>query len=174
MKISTRIKQLNDDTAVFSIQHFQKLWLDDYIGKELTMTISGKADRSTQQNALMWALIHDIDKEMNGFSSKDGEESLYISLIEEANIKPEYMMMLPEAVERFAKTSGFRIVQEVDKRKYNGKEMAVVKCYPGSSKFDTAEMSDLIEAVLRYADEAGVNLREYEELRCTKSSDIKS
>ena len=165
MKIHSRIRKLNDDTAVFEIKHFQKLWLEEYQDKDLTITITDKADRSLQQNALMWALIHEIDNEMNGYSSKDGEEALYIQLIEMANIKPEYMMMLPEAVERFAKTSGFRVVQEVDRITYNGKEMAVVKCYPGSSKFDTAEMSDLIEAVLRYAAEVGINLREYEELR---------
>lgn len=165
MKLHSRIKKLNDDTVVFEIKHFQKLWLEEYQNKDLTITLSDKGDRSSRQNALMWALIHDIDKELNGYSSKDGEESLYISLIEEANIKPEYMMMLPEAVERFSKTSGFRVVQEVDKRSYNGKEMSVVKCYPGSSKFDTAEMSDLIEAVLRYAAEVGINLREYEELK---------
>ena len=165
MKLHSRIKKLNEDAVVFEIKHFQKLWLEEYQNKDLTITISDKADRSNRQNALMWALIHDIDKEMNGYSSKDGEESLYISLIEEANIKPEYMMMLPEAVERFAKTSGFRVVQEVDRRQYKDKEMAVVKCYPGSSKFDTAEMSDLIEAVLRYAAEVGINLKNYEELK---------
>lgn len=140
-------------------------WLKEYLDKELSVTLTDKKDRTCQQNALLWALIHEIDKAMNGYASKDGETELYLQLISEASIKPEYIMILPEAVDRFKLTSDFRVVEEVETRPYNGKQMTVLKCFPGSSKFTTNEMSDFIEATKRYASEVGINLRDYEELR---------
>ena len=164
MKITTKIKHLSGDSVVFEIKPWQIDWFKEYKDKEITLTVSDKKDRSGQQNALLWALIHEIDKAMNGYTSKQGEEELYLQLIEEANIKPEFIMALPEVVDRFRKTSSFRVVQEVERREYKGKEMVVLKCFPGSSKFTTDEMSDFIEATKRYASESGINLNEWSEL----------
>ena len=65
-------------------------------------------------------------------------------------------MVLPDAVEELKKC--FRAVKVLEYRQYNGKDMAVVKVYSGSSKFNTKEMSVLIDKALQIASEYGISI----------------
>ena len=64
-------------------------------------------------------------------------------------------MCIPEALSTFKKE--FRAVKEVERREYNGKEMVVCKCFTGSSKYNSKEMSLLIEGILDTLSEMGIN-----------------
>lgn len=163
MRFPTKIKNLNDTTITFELLPYQRKWLEEYKDKELTVTVTDKKDRSLLQNAKLWALVHEIDKEMNGYTSDQGEEDIYLQLIEMANIAPEYVQCIPEALKTLKTV--YRVVKEVERRQKNGRESVVAKCYKGTSQFDTREMSDFIETTLRYASQAGINLHEYQDLR---------
>lgn len=129
---------------------------------EVTVTISQyRKNRSLVQNAKLWALVHEIDRVENGRNTDEGEMSVYMNLIEMANIKTEMLMMSLEALDELAKRKLFRHIKVLEQRD----SMVVCKCYYGSSTFNTKEMSDFIEATLDYATQLEINLDNYEELR---------
>ncbi len=114
--------------------------------KEFTGTFSDKRNkRSLDQNALMWKLLTIYSDALNG-GRRGGitPEEIYMQMLSKYGIA-EFLMVLPEA-EKTLKEA-FRVVQKVDTRDYNGVEMNVYKCYFGSSKYDTKEMSNLIEGI---------------------------
>jgi len=112
-----------------------------------------KSKRSTEQNCLMWAIIQKI-AQVTG----NDEMDVYCSGLEELNIQADFFMGLPETEHILKKQ--FRAVKIMENRMYNGKLMTVFKCYTGSSKFDTAEMTQLIDYFLKLAEDAGI--REFE------------
>ena len=79
---------------------------------------------------------------------------LYIDVLEKASAKYEFLLVLPEAIEKLKQN--FRAVKTLEYRDYNGKQMAVVKVFYGSSKFNTKEMSILIDKALQIASELGI------------------
>lgn len=107
------------------------------------------SNRSLEQNRLMWSIIRRIAKETD-----NDEWSIYIKGLEKSDCLSEYLMILPETLSTLEKS--FRAVKVCDNRIYNGKEMLVVKVFIGSSKFDTEEMTNLIEYFIRLASEFGV------------------
>lgn len=107
------------------------------------------SNRSLEQNRLMWSIIRRIAKETD-----NDEWSIYIKGLEKSDCLSEYLMILPETLESIEKS--FRAVKVCDNRIYNGKVMLVVKVFIGSSKFDTEEMTNLIEYFIRLASEFGV------------------
>lgn len=135
--------------------------MTELIGQNLTLDIKTGKDRTLNQNALLWALIGEIDAKTNGRRSEDGSTTIYCQLIKMARIKPEYMLALEEALPSLKKA--FRVVLERGKRTLNGKEMTVYECYLGSSDFTTKEMSDLIETTLDYAEKTGIDTAYYRE-----------
>ena len=98
-------------------------------------------DRSIQQNRMMWALL-EIMARAQGTTSWD----CYIDVLERFGARYEFLMVLPQAVPMVKKQ--FRAIREVEYREYNGVTMTVLKCYYGSSTFDTKEFTMLIEGIL--------------------------
>lgn len=122
------------------------------IEKETKYSIDFKKyhkNRSVEQNKMMWGIIQQIANETD-----NDIMDIYCQGLEHANAKSEFMMCLPEAIEDVKKC--FRAVKICETREYNGKQMAVVKCYIGSSKFDTKEMKELIDYFIRLAGEIGI------------------
>ena len=50
----------------------------------------------------------------------------------------------------------YRVVKKMDERISNGKTTYIYKCYYGSSKYDTQEMTSLIETTLDSLAELGI------------------
>lgn len=113
--------------------------------------------RSINQNSLLWAVINEICKVV-GFDDIE----LYCQLLEMANAKFEYMMVLPQALDLLKKQ--FRAVKIVENRIYNDKEMTMVKVFYGSSTFTTKEMSQLIDITLNYAIQYDIDTTYYRDL----------
>ncbi len=107
-------------------------------------------NRSIEQNRMMWALL-ELMGQAQGLNSWD----CYIDMLEDHGARYEYLMVLPEAVEMVKEQ--FRATRQVETREYNGKDMAVLKCYYGSSKWNTAEMTEFIEKIMNRLSEMGVN-----------------
>lgn len=139
---------LNFDTNYRNILKLKELKEEEY---ELSITPLSKK-RSLAQNRYLWALISEICLAENGNEAET--EEIYLQLITEAGAKVEYILALPETESSLKQV--FRAVTKVDEREYNGKLMHMYKCFAGSSTFDTVQMTRLIEATLRRAEEDGI------------------
>jgi len=125
-------------------------------GKEYVIDVrEAKSKRSLQQNKYMWALIHQIAGHEN---IKQPEEEIYSLVLEEANAKYIYLLGTPEAEDELKKN--FRAVRVVRPTVENGKEFIVYKCFIGTSKMTTTEMKEVLDIVVAWADELGIETDE--------------
>lgn len=113
-----------------------------------------KSQRSLEQNRLLWALLGKMAFAMSGNKRKVSTEECYCIMLEEANVAYDYLLALPEAEPALKKT--FRVVRKVDEREVNGKTLNMYQYFIGSSKFNTQEMTELIEATLDKLAELGI------------------
>lgn len=126
-------------------------------GKDYKIEITEmKSKRSLWQNKYMWSIIDKIAKH-EGMLELD----VYCQIIEMAKIRTEFIETIPEAITRLS--SVFRVVKELEQRESKkGNKTALVKCYYGTSTFDTKEMSDFIDVLLDYASQIGIDVSEYQ------------
>jgi len=122
-----------------------------------------KSSRSLDQNAMFWALATKIALETTGTKTRESVENAYCDLLEEANVASEFLLALPETEERLRKT--FRVIRRRGEREMNGKPMIVYQYWLGSSKFDTAQMTELIEVALDRCADLGIVDTETELIR---------
>ena len=113
-----------------------------------------KSQRSLEQNRLLWALLGKMAFSMSGNKRKVTTEECYCIMLEEANVAYDYLLALPEAEPMLKKT--FRVVRKIDEREVNGKTLNMYQYFIGSSKFNTQEMTELIEATLDKLAELGI------------------
>lgn len=124
--------------------------------KEYVMELKEvRTKRTLQQNKMLWALIHRIadHEDMN-----QDETEIYISALEEANAKYIYLLGTKEVENELKKN--FRAVKVIRPTYENGKEYIVYKCFIGSSKMDTKEMTKLLEIIISWAEELGIETNE--------------
>lgn len=120
-----------------------------------------KSKRSIEQNNLLWQLIHEISQQVNGTLANDSDDwEIYIQALERAGAKFEYIAVLPEA-EKLLKEQ-FRAIKLMNSFEHNGRTFNSYKVYYGSSKFDSKEMTLLINTVLDMAAEVGIDTTYYE------------
>lgn len=112
-------------------------------------------NRSLAQNRYMWELIGQIAMKENG--NKSETEAIYMQLLEEAGAKFEFFEITEEAVDRFAKLADIRFMKIVQRRIRNGIHTVMCKCFYGSSKMDTKEMSILIDKTIERAEADGID-----------------
>ena len=124
-----------------------------------------KSKRSIEQNKLLWALLGKMAMAMSGRKNRVSSEECYCIMLEEANVAYDYLLALPEAEPMLRKS--FRVVRKMGEREVNGKTLNVYQYFIGSSKFNTQEMMELIEAVLDKLAELGVYDSEIELARST-------
>lgn len=113
-----------------------------------------KSRRSLEQNKLLWVLLGKMAEAMSGKKNRVSSEECYCIMLEEANVAYDYLLALPEAEPMLRKS--FRVVRKVGEREVKGKTLNVYQYFIGSSKYNTQEMTDLIEAVLDKLAELGV------------------
>lgn len=111
-----------------------------------------KSNRSLEQNRMMWGIIQQIST-----VTGNDEMSIYISGLEHANAKYEFIAALPETETSLKKV--FRAISPLGTLVTpKGVELVTYKCYIGSSKFDTGEMTRLIDYFITKAQEVGINI----------------
>lgn len=113
-----------------------------------------KSKRSLEQNRLLWALLGKMAFAMSGNKRKVSTEECYCIMLEEANVAYDYLLALPSAEPALRKT--FRVIRKLDEREVNGKTLNLYQYFIGSSKYNTQEMTELIEATLDKLAELGV------------------
>lgn len=122
-----------------------------------------KSKRSLEQNRLLWALLGKMAMAMSGRATAENTEDCYIAMLESASVKADFLIGLPEVAESLKQV--YRIVRKVDERKEKGKTVYMYQCFTGSSKFDTKQMTNLIEHVLDKLAELGIYDSEIEQAR---------
>ena len=130
--------------------------LDLELDKEYSMEIKEvRSHRTLQQNKYMWALIHEI---AHHESMNQSEVEVCTLALEEANAKYIYLLGTPEVEDELKKN--FRAVRVVRPTIENGKEFIVYKCFIGTSKMDTKEMTKVVDIIIAWAEELGIETDE--------------
>lgn len=132
---------------------------------------NARKSRTLEQNNLLWAIIGDIDKKINGLPSEESRWQLYIQGIEEVGAEYEDILIPSKSLNIFK--SAFRAYKVLEKKD----NQILLRCFVGSSKFDTKQMGDLIDYFIKMASEAGVTIidyrAEYERLFWKKKENVK-
>lgn len=117
-----------------------------------------KSKRTLEQNALMWATIHEIAVAENGENATtDDEWEIYLQCLMQAGAKNEVVVVRQEALPMLAET--FRAYKELGTiESPNGWQMAQVRVFYGSSKMDAGEMGKLLDVVIDRAVKNGIEL----------------
>ena len=160
--IANYTRKLVDDNgnveATFTIDNwmFKRNINELMVNQPYTIEIkTPKSKRSLDQNNLLWELIGKIAKVTN-----IDDMDIYCQLIEMAGAKYDYLMVLPEAVDRLKKA--YRAVKVLKDIEHNGKMFKAVKAFYGSSTMNTQEMTELINITLDYAEQSGIDTSFYE------------
>ncbi len=168
MKIRAKIDRISftANEAVISFVTANK-WGAGQIAETMSKTAQGedmhltveirpyKSKRSVEQNRLMWEMLDLLSEKANGKRDSEAVWETYIIMLERFGAKYEYLMALPEA-EKMLKEQ-FRASVIVEERDYNGKKMNIYKCFYGSSKFNTKEMTEFINSIQEELRELGVS-----------------
>lgn len=168
MKIIANLKDVLNDAQSNVVVSFL---IKNFIHKDLIKTLDAsktysieinevKSKRSIQQNNMLWALMDEIDVAINGRPTN--EYDIYAMCIERADAKHTYMYAVPEAEDDLKKV--FRAIRKVSEVEIEGRIMNYYKCFYGSSKLNTKEMSLLIDTALDMAQEVGIETSYYKEL----------
>lgn len=162
MKISGTLKRLLTDEegnteVTFSINNQFYTHRIKELDKEKKYEIEIKdikSKRSIEQNRLMWALIGEIDKEINGRYKEPWD--VYLIALERAGAKYTDITIIEDAVATF--TDKFRACKELNSFVDEGVIFKTIRCFHGSSTMNTKEMTELIETILDIAAEIGLNI----------------
>lgn len=168
MKVIARYKDILQDfkgnaVASFVIDNFRHIELMKELDEEKTYSVEIKEvrnNRTLAQNRYMWALLHEIDIAIN--DKPTDEMDIYMTCLERANAKFDYIGALPETEETLRKN--FRAIKFIKKIDLNGKEGNMYKVFIGSSKMDTKEMGLLIDTILDLANEVGIETTYWREV----------
>jgi hypothetical protein len=114
-----------------------------------------RSERTLLQNSALWFLLTKLSLAMNGSKDKTSVEETYCIILEEAQIESETVYAIPGAKENLR--NAYRAIRKMDEVCLNGIDYDVYQCFKGSSRFDTAQMTELIQSVLLKLDELGVN-----------------
>lgn len=147
MKSIAQVKFIDNQALVSAPTSFN---LDD--GEYMVSIEVLKKKRSLDQNRYFWALLGEITKKENGDLKEI--QNLYVHLLKMAGAKYEVCMIKHEALERFRNL--YRDIMVVNNTTINQEEYDLIYAFYGSSKFNSKEMTNLIDVTLNYAYEVGV------------------
>lgn len=128
----------------------------DLDGKDLDIELKVHRERrSKNANALLWACISDIQRALDDrkTSIKESTWDIYLRMLKRYG-KYTFILVRPEAVEAVKKQ--WREAEVYREQEANGQKVVQMICYYGSSTYDSAEMSRLLEGVLSEMDEMGL------------------
>ena len=121
-------------------------------GEYLVSIEPKKKKRSLEQNRYFWALLGEIARKEDG--DLRNIDDLYTHLLMMSGAKYEVLNIKHEALDGLKQL--VKHVKVVKQSIVNHVVWDTVYVFYGSSKFDTGEMSNLIDTTLNYASEIGV------------------
>lgn len=164
-KINDVVKNSKGDVIVsFAIDNYSIRDIIDKTNENEIYSIEikkWKDKRTLDQNSLLWALISEIDKTINGVATPDSEMSIYISALLKAGAK--YTTMVVEKKAEMMLREKFRAVQFLHNYATDD-NYGVYRLYYGSSKMTKEEFALLIDAIKQIAYDCGVEMKYWEEV----------
>lgn len=126
---------------------------DELRDNDLTVRLSKyKAKRSLDANNYCWVLIDELAAKL-----RKGKEEIYRELITDIGGVSELICIKQKAKDDFVKAWVSRgIGWQVEEMESKIDGCIVLRCYYGSSVFDTAQMARLIDAVIRACEDHGI------------------
>lgn len=109
-----------------------------------------KSARSLQQNAYLWRLLHELAQ-----VTQEDEWDWYLKALETTDAVHEYIWALEKTEDALRKS--FRAVKRVKPHRIGETDGWLFKCYIGSSRFTTVEMSRLIDTVVQWCGEHNID-----------------
>lgn len=152
-----------EDTSAYAVR---QLWAR-LKNNEKTLQLNidfEKKQRTLNQNDLLWGLLTEYAKALNGGrkSPEITAESLYLKAINDYG--KDTLISVKEGAEGVLKRV-YRRVFVIDKFQLNGEAWLKCRCVLGSSNYDTKEMSDLIDGVLDEMSKNGITSEQIMYLR---------
>jgi hypothetical protein len=118
-------------------------------GKEVTVEVKVKRrHRSLDANAVLWAMLGDMAAVLH--TSKD---ELYLQMLERYGVFT-HVIVKPNVVERVK--AEWRTVRVLGEVTVNGQTGIQLRCYFGSSTYNSKEFSVLLDGVISEAKEIGI------------------
>lgn len=173
MKIASKYKEfvVNRDEDIELTFTVPKAYYNEVLELEssnndrlLLLDINVKHNQRTlEQNRLSWSLLRQIDKSINGLSTQETLDELYMNVLRMANINPHYMRIPDEAVNILKQSYRVVEVRKTGLVGNDGQEYKDCYMYKGISNFDKQEMSDFIQVILDYGSKQGIQMTYYNE-----------
>jgi hypothetical protein len=113
-----------------------------------------KSARSLEQNRFLWALLHALE-----IKTRELAMDWYVKALTDTGAKVDYVWGT-EDTEHTLKQS-FRSVQRVKPYQIKETQGWLYRVIVGSSKFNIQEMNELLDTVIRYCNELGIETEEY-------------
>ena len=109
-----------------------------------------KSKRSIQQNKFLWAMLHQLEIE-----TKELAIDWYIKSLIDTGAIVDYIWCADRTEDTVMKS--FRAIQKMKYEKMKNVDGYWYRVIVGSSKFNIAEMNELIDTVLRYCAELDID-----------------
>ena len=113
-----------------------------------------KMKRSDRQNSMLWALVNQICKKLNGNIAESYE--LYCQILEMAGAHYDDIKCKHEALDTLKVLT--KHVKVVSQEEEDGVLWDYCWVFKGISEMDTAEANALIDTALNYASEVGIDV----------------
>lgn len=116
--------------------------------------------RTNEQNRLMWHLISEICKDDNAVSNDTWD--MYCEFLKMSKAWYTYVSVVKEGYDELCRAHGVRAVQILGTEiRDNGNEFVNCRLFLGSSQMDTKQMGVLIDCILDYAEQLGIDTQYY-------------
>ena len=164
-KLNDVVKNGKGDVIVsFVVDNYSIRDITENLNEDETYSIEikkWKDKRTLDQNSLLWGLINEIDKTINGVATPDSEMSIYISALLKAGAK--YTTMVVDKKAEMMLREKFRAIQFLHNFAKD-ENYGVYRVYYGSSKMTKEEFALLIDAIKQIGYECGVEMKYWEEV----------
>ena len=131
------------------------------INSRFTATIKKyRNKRSNNANAYAWSLMTEMAKSLH-----TTKETVYSEMLKRYGVFT-HIIVKPKAVERVKQE--WRECEEIGEVTVNGFTGEQIRCYYGSSTYDTKEMSDFIDGIVSECREMGIETLTPNELSILK------
>lgn len=108
--------------------------------------------RSLDANGAMWLLLDELAKKLH-----TNKEELYLDYVKRYGVFT-WIGVLPKAFEELVPKGVCRVAIKKSESTINNVKVYGVECYHGTSTYDSAEFSRLLEQIVLDAEELGITL----------------
>jgi len=131
-------------------------------GKKLDVEIKvHREKRSLDANAYFWVLLDKLAQKL-----ALSRNELYLHFLQEYGKVFDYLLVVPDAVERIKKE--FRTVVEIGTGKIGNRDAIQLQVFYGSSSYNSAEMARLIDGVVYECQQQGIETMTPNEIAAIK------